>query len=165
MKTWLAVVALALAVPAAVASPDRPVTFRDVLYAKFQNERCLGCHQFNSRRSNGRAWTTHRNRYLCETCHKPSLTGMLGGEWMAPPGERMDYTGYSAHDTCELIKRNAPTGDKVQTLTHHLLMDARIGWALRNGRTPDGRHATVPGGYEEWERDVKAWVADGMLCE
>ncbi|MDD3529293.1 MAG: hypothetical protein PHS77_05405 [Gallionellaceae bacterium] len=164
MKTLLT---LLLALPAlAWAAPARtPVKFGDALYAKFHHERCLQCHQFNSRRSNGRAWTSHRSRYLCESCHAPRLTGLAGGEWLAPAGERMDYTGYSARDTCLLVKRNAATGDKAQVLTRHLLHDVRVIWSLDRGTTPAGKRATVPGGYAEWERDVKAWIADGMLCE
>lgn len=162
-----AVIALALIVSglAWAAPATQPVKFSDELFHKFQHPRCLHCHQFNSRRSNGRAWNTHSKRYLCEECHKPSLTGLQGGEWMAPAGERMDYTGYSAQETCELIKRNAPTGDKSVTLSIHLLTDARVLWALDNGNTPQGHSATVPGGFDEWERDVKAWIADGMRCE
>lgn len=163
MKRLLPLFLLALAAPAADAGA--PVRFSDALYQKFQHERCLQCHQFNSRRSNGRAWTSHRSRYLCEQCHKPALTGLGAGEWLAPAGEKMDYTGLSARATCEQIKRNAPTGDKAVTLTHHMLTDVRIRWALEGGQTPAGKRATVPGGYAEWERDVKAWVADGMLCE
>lgn len=156
---------LPLALTLAASAWAEPVKFSDALYPKFQHQRCLQCHQFNSRRSNGRAWNSHRNRYLCENCHKPGLTGLLGGEWMAPQNGRMDYTGLSARDTCEMIKRNAPTGDKAEMLGRHLLTDHRVGWAIRNGTTPDGRRAPVPGGYEEWQRDVRAWIADGMICE
>ncbi|TCJ16308.1 hypothetical protein EZJ19_05235 [Parasulfuritortus cantonensis] len=164
MNPWLAPL-LALAVAASAAAGAEPVKFSDALYAKFQDARCLQCHQFNSRRSNGRAWTSHRTRYLCENCHKPALTGLLGGEWMAPPGEKMDYTGYSARETCELIKRNTPTGDKAEVLSHHLLTDSRVLWAIKSGMTPAGRRPTMPGGYDEWARDVRAWVADGMICD
>lgn len=142
-----------------------PVKFSDALYEKFHHDRCLQCHQFNSRKNNGRAWHSHRSRYLCETCHTPRITGLKGGEWLAPPGEKMDYTGLSARDTCLMIKRNAPSGDKAVILRHHLLEDARVGWALKNGVTPAGKRAIVPGGYAEWERDVKAWIDDGMRCE
>lgn len=161
MKLLPVALALALGLPAWA----EPVKFSDALYAKFHHERCLQCHQFNSRKSNGRAWTSHRNRYLCENCHKPRITGLQGGEWMAPPNDKMDYTGLSARATCEMIKRNAPIGDKAEVLTRHLLTDGRVGWALVSGMTPEGQRAIVPGGYAEWERDVKAWVADGMLCE
>jgi hypothetical protein len=155
------VLALALTGPATAA----PVKFSDALHQKFHHERCLQCHQFNSRKSNGRAWTSHRNRYLCEQCHKPALTGLGGGEWLAPGNEKMDYTGLSARDTCLMIKRNAPSGDKAEVLSRHLLTDSRVGWALKNGKTPAGQRPIVPGGYEEWQRDVKAWIADGMICE
>jgi hypothetical protein len=161
MTRWLPLLALLLA-PSAWSEPVR---FSDALYQKFHHDRCLQCHQFNSRKSNGRGWTSHRNRYLCEDCHKPAITGLRGGEWMAPGNDRMDYTGLSARDTCLMIKRNTPTGDKARLLAHHLLHDGRVGWALARGRTPNGLRPTVPGGYEEWARDVRAWIADGMLCD
>lgn len=161
MKSSLLALALVIALPAWAG----PVKFSDALYEKFHHERCLQCHQFNSRKSNGRAWTSHRSRYLCENCHKPGITGLRGGEWMAPGNDRMDYTGLSARDTCLMIKRNAPTGDKAQLLARHLLEDGRVGWALRSGMTPNGGRQTVPGGYEEWQRDVRAWIADGMICD
>ncbi|NTV95976.1 MAG: hypothetical protein HGA75_11270 [Thiobacillus sp.] len=165
MRHLFALLALVLSASAWASPNIGPVKFSDALYPKFQHERCLQCHQFNSRRSNGRAWNSHRSRYLCEQCHKPALTGLGGGEWMAPAGDRMDYTGFSAHDTCELIKRNAATGDKAEVLSHHLLHDVRVGWALKSGKTPAGQREVVPGGYAEWERDVKAWIAGGMVCE
>ena len=157
------IVILALTLPASAWS--EPIRFSDALYPKFHHERCLQCHQFNSRKSNGRAWTSHRNRYLCENCHKPRITGLQGGEWMAPGNDKMDYTGFSARDTCLMIKRNAPSGDKAEVLGRHLLHDGRVGWALKSGMTPEGKRPTVPGGYAEWEKDVKAWIADGMICD
>lgn len=161
MNPLIFLMAWAIAVPAWSA----PVKFSDALYQKFHHERCVQCHQFNSRKSNGRAWTTHRSRYLCEQCHKPQLTSLAGGEWMAPAGEKMDYTGMNARDTCLLMKRNAPTGNLAEVLAHHLLHDVRVGWALNSGVTPAGRREMVPGGYEAWARDVKAWVDGGMVCE
>ena len=156
---WLLLAGLAL--PAGA----EPVRFSDALYEKFHHDRCLQCHQFNSRKSNGRAWTSHRSRYMCDTCHKPSLTGLTGGEWMAPANDKMDYTGLSARDTCQMMLRNAPTGDKKQVIRHHLLEDGRVGWALRNGKTPAGQRPIVPGGYDEWARDVNAWIDGGMRCD
>jgi hypothetical protein len=142
-----------------------PVKFSQALQAKFHHDRCLQCHQFNSRKSNGRAYHSHRSRYLCEQCHRPQLTGLAGGEWMAPAGEKMDYTGLNAADTCRLVKRNAPSGVLSEQLAHHLLHDGRVRWAIDSGRTPAGPRPTLPGGYAEWEQDVKAWVAGGMSCE
>lgn len=140
--------------------------FSDALYAKFHHDRCLQCHQFNSRKSNGRSYYSHRNRYLCEKCHTAKVTGLPAGEWMAPQGSVMDYTGLNARDTCNLIKRNtAGSSDLKSRLEVHLLRDPRIRWALSNGATPAARFPTVPGGVEEWERDVQAWLRDGMLCE
>lgn len=150
-------------VPRAMAA--EPVKFSDALYAKFHHDRCLQCHQFNSRKSNGRAYHSHRSRYLCEQCHKPQLTGLAAGEWMAPAGGKMDYTGLSARETCQLIKRNAPSGELATVLEHHLLHDGRVRWAIDSGRTPAGPRAKVPGGGADWERDVKAWVAGGMSCD
>jgi hypothetical protein len=31
--------------------------------------------------------------------------------------------------------------------------------------TPAGRFPAVPGGYEAWAREAKAWIDGGMLCE
>lgn len=163
MKSLPALILLALATPAWPAGT--PVKFSTALHAKFHHERCLQCHQFNSRKSNGRAWTSHRSRYLCEQCHKPALTGLAGGEWMAPANEKMDYTGLSARETCLMIKRNAPSGDKAEVLRHHLLQDVRVQWSIKSGMTPGGQRPTVPGGEAEWERDVLAWIAGGMVCE
>jgi len=161
MKRLLAALALTVAAPAW----SEPVKFSDALYQKFHHPRCLQCHQFNSRKSNGRAWNSHRNRYLCDQCHSPRITGLVGGEWMAPGNDKLDYTGLSARDTCLAIKRNSPSGDKAEVIGRHLLYDGRVGWSIKSGMTPEGRRPTIPGGYAEWERDVKAWIADGMICE
>lgn len=141
------------------------VKFSDALYAKFQHDRCLHCHQFNSRKSNGRAYHSHRNRYLCDKCHTNHLTGLTGGEWLAPPGDRMDYTGLGPRETCLLIKRNSGSGDVNAKLLEHLRHDLRVIWALDGGMTPMGKMPTVPGGSLAWLKDVDAWAKDGMRCE
>jgi cytochrome c551/c552 len=141
-----------------------PVTFGDRLNAKFHHERCLSCHQFNTRAVNGRAYTSHRSRYNCVQCHRPDRIGLPpGSEWMAP--NKMDYTGFSAAATCRLIKQRMGSDPGGQKLVDHLLHDGRILWALDSGITPAGRTPTVPGGYAEWQGDVEAWVRDGMRCE
>lgn len=161
-----AMLLLLCAVPTASwASGSAPGTsFAETLYPIFQHERCLACHQFNSRRSNGLSYTSHRNRYLCDTCHQPQLTGLKGGEWQAPL-PRLDWTGLTPRDTCTLIKRNAGSGDGGQGLQAHLLTDSRIHWALDSGMTPAGRHPTVDGGSAAWHRQVQAWLDGGMRCE
>ncbi|OYY92955.1 MAG: hypothetical protein B7Y41_13600 [Hydrogenophilales bacterium 28-61-23] len=146
------------------AAAEEPVLFGDALYAKFQHPRCLQCHQFNSRKNNGRAYSSHRSRYLCDNCHTPRITGLARGEWMAPH-ERMDWTGLSARDTCLIAKRNMGVGDVDSKLLEHMLHDGRVHWALDNGMTPMGKFPAVPGGSEEWARDVRAWAASGMRCE
>ncbi len=125
-----------LAMPAWGAAP---VVFGDALHKKFHHERCLQCHQFGSRKHNGRGFGSHRSR--------------------------LDYTGLGAADTCRLIQRNMGVVDAPARLIEHLLHDSRIRWALDSGMTPAGRFPNVPGGYEEWVRDVRAWVEGGMLCE
>lgn len=149
----------------AAEPPKAPVKFSDALFQKFQHERCLSCHQFNSRRSNGRSYNSHRNRYLCDKCHTARVTGLNAGEWMAPPGSRMDYTGMSPRDTCLLIKSNSASTNRQAQLLEHLVHDVRILWALEGGMTPMGQFPTVPGGYKAWLKDVQAWARDGMLCE
>lgn len=124
----------------------------------------MECHQFNSQIHNGRAFTSHHNRYICENCHTPKVTGLLHGEWMAPPA-KMDLTGLDAHQVCELIKRNSGHGDVNANLARHMLEDTRVRWALDSGLTPGGARPTVPGGYAAWERKVHAWVAAGMSCD
>lgn len=152
---------LFLCLPARAAEP---VKFSDALYKKFHHARCLQCHQFNSKRSNGRSYHSHQSRYLCDNCHTQRITGLPRGEWMAP-NERMDYTGLGPIETCQLIKRNMANGDPLERMTHHLLRDVRIRWALENGMTPGGKFPAVPGGYEEWAREARAWIDGGMLCE
>jgi len=164
MRRLLAIAACLLLNPLLPALAA-PVKFSDALYQKFQHERCLNCHQFNSRRSNGRSYTSHLHRYLCDNCHVPRLTTLAAGEWMAPQGSRMDYTGLNPRDTCLLIKRNSGAANREAQLLEHMIHDARIHWALEGGMTPMGRFPTVPGGYEEWLKDVQAWARDGMLCE
>lgn len=143
---------------------DAPVRFSDALFKKFHHDRCLQCHQFSSRKHNGRSFTSHRSRYLCDNCHTGRITGLPRGEWLAP-AEKMDYTGLGPAETCQLIKRNLGAGDARSRLAHHLLEDVRVRWALENGMTPAGRFPVVPGGYEEWARQVRAWIDGGMLCE
>jgi hypothetical protein len=159
LPLWLAIASICPPVLAA------PVRFSDALYPKFHHDRCLQCHQFNSQVSNGRAYGSHRNRYLCENCHKPRLTGLSAGEWMAPEGARMDYTGKSARETCEMALRNIGSGNKKELLRRHLLFDQRVLWAIQGGMTPAGARERVPGGLDNWRRDVNAWIDDGMLCE
>jgi hypothetical protein len=147
-----------------LAGAAGPVKFSDALYAKFQHARCLQCHQFNSRVHNGRAFNSHRSRYLCDHCHTSRITGLSGGEWMAPP-QKMDWTGLSPRDTCLIAKQNMGGGDVNQKLSEHLLHDVRVHWALENGMTPGGKFPSVSGGYEAWARDIHTWVEGGMLCE
>jgi hypothetical protein len=140
------------------------VRFSDALYKKFQHDRCIQCHQFNSRKSNGRGYTSHSSRYLCDNCHTQRITGLPRGEWLAP-NEKMDYTGLGPVETCQLIKRNMGAGDPQAVMTRHLLHDVRVRWALEGGMTPAGRFPTVPGGYDAWAREARAWIDGGMLCE
>jgi len=160
---WLLIFAL-MSFPSRAEALRPNVKFSDVLYPLFQHERCLTCHQFNSRRSLGKSYTTHRNRYLCEKCHRPELTGLQGGAWMAPL-DRMDYTGLGPRETCELIKRNVGSRDRDKLLMDHMHHDERILWALESGNTPAGRQPTVPGGYPAWRLAVDDWVASGMSCD
>lgn len=161
----LVLLCIATALPAlSVAGPKQGASFAETLYPIFQHERCLTCHQFNSRRSHGLSYTSHRSRYLCDTCHQPRLTGLKGGEWQAPL-PRLDWTGLDPRATCELIKRNAGSSDAGQKLHAHLLTDGRIHWALDSGMTPAGRHPTVDGGSAVWHQKVLAWVEGGMRCE
>ena len=146
------------------ASAKQPANFSDALYEKFQHPRCLQCHQFNSRQHNGRTFTSHRSRYLCDNCHTTHITGLRRGEWMAP-NERLDWTDLSPAETCELIKRNMGASDPTRKLADHLLHDFRVRWALDNGMTPAGRFPAVPGGYEAWAKDVQAWIDGGMACK
>jgi hypothetical protein len=166
MKSFLLSVVwlLALVFPVVPVANAEPTRFSDALYAKFQHPRCLQCHQFNSRQNHGRAFNSHRSRYLCDNCHTPRLTGLPRGEWMAPH-EKMDWTGKSARETCLIAKRNLGTGDVNSLMLAHLLHDERVHWALDNGMTPNGKFPAVPGGSKEWARDVRAWAEDGMLCE
>lgn len=159
---WLAL-CLGLLLPLG-AGAGEPAKFSDALYKKFHHPRCIQCHQFNSKRNNGRTYTSHRSRYLCDNCHTGHVTGLARGEWMAP-GERLDWTGLGPAETCELIKRNTGAGDLRQTMARHLLHDVRVRWALDSGMTPAGRFPTVPGGYEAWAREVRAWIDGGMLCQ
>lgn len=163
MRT-LVVLLFALLGHVLAAQAAEPARFGDALQAKFHHDRCIQCHQFNSRKHNGRTFHSHRSRYLCDNCHTPRLSGLPRGEWMAPQS-KLDYTGLDARETCELIKRNLGVGDLRVTMREHLLHDARIRWALENGMTPGGRFPAVPGGYEAWARDVKVWIDGGMLCE
>lgn len=141
-----------------------PVTFGDRLHAKFQHERCLACHQFNTRAHDGRAFGSHRSRYLCVQCHRPDLIDLPPNtEWMAP--NNLDYTGFSAAATCRLIKQRIGIDPDGRRLAAHLLSDGRIRWALDSGMTPGGQKPAVPGGYADWARDVEAWLQDGMRCE
>ncbi len=162
MRGWMLLL-LAMAGGSATAAAE-PVTFATRLNAKFHHERCLSCHQFNSPQHQGRAYGSHRSRYLCAQCHRPDLIGLPPNtEWMAP--SNMDYTELSAADTCRLMKRNFGADPGSQKFVHHLLTDGRVRWALVSGMTPGGKKPTVPGGYDEWKRDVEDWVRDGSRCE
>lgn len=159
------VLAILLALTAwAIPAAAEPVTFATHLHAKFHHPRCLSCHQFNSPQHQGRAFNSHRSRYLCTQCHRSSLIGLPPNtEWMAP--NNMDYTGFSAAATCHLIKQRMGVDPDGRKLAQHLLADGRIRWALDSGMTPGGQKPAVPGGHAEWQRDVEAWLRDGMHCE
>lgn len=160
MKSWL----LAALLVGGSALAAEPVKFGDALNQKFQHPRCLQCHQFSSARHQGRAYNSHTARFLCDRCHSANITGLPRGEWIAP-AEKMDWTGLDARETCLLIKRNLPSGDSAEKMREHLLFDVRVRWALESGMTPGGRFPTVPGGYTEFARQAREWVAGGMLCE
>lgn len=162
MKHLFKIIALSLLFAANPVPAAEPVKFSDALYQKFQHDRCLSCHQFNSRKSNGRAYTSHRNRYLCDKYHMARITELTSGEWMAPPGSRMDYTGLNARDACLLIKANSGAGNRETKLLEHLIHDTRIHWALEGGMTPMGHFPAVPRGYKAWLKDVQSWARDGM---
>lgn len=153
---------LLLALLLAGSAQGGPVKFGDALHAKFHHERCLSCHQFNSLKNNGRAYLSHRSRYLCSQCHVPGVIGLKNSIWLAPEA-RLDYTGLDAIATCETVKSNL--GNDQAKILGHLLEDGRIRWAIESGMTPGGQKEAVPGGYAEWEKDVKAWVSDGMRCK
>lgn len=158
------IVLLALLLTPLAGFGGEPVVFATRLYDKFQHDRCLSCHQFNSREHDGRAFTSHRSRYLCMQCHRPEVIGLPPNtEWMAPLN--MDYTGFSPAATCRLIKTRIGADPDGRKLAAHLLNDGRIRWALDSGMTPGGQKPPVPGGYAEWKRDVEAWIKDGMRCE
>ncbi|MGK2951591.1 MAG: hypothetical protein ACSLEZ_04280, partial [Thiobacillus sp.] len=74
-------------------------------------------------------------------------------------------TGFSAATTCRLIKQRMGIDPDGRRLVQHLLADGRIRWALDSGMTPGGQKPAVPGGYAECQRDVEAWIQDGMRCE
>lgn len=147
------------------ASHEQPAVFGATLHESFHHARCLTCHQFNSPRSHGYSYTSHRGRYLCETCHLASITALQPGDWFAPPSSKLDYTGLGPKETCEFIKRNFPQDNLKQRMEEHLLYDVRIHWALENGKTPSGQLPTVPGGYAVWKQRVRDWIDDGMRCE
>lgn len=153
---------LVMAMLMAGLAQAEPVKFSDALYAKFHHERCLSCHQFNSAKNNGRAYFSHRARYLCGQCHTAGIIGQKDTAWFAPEA-RLDYTGLDPKATCRMIKHNL--GDNENRIVDHLLHDGRIRWAIESGMTPGGLKRHVPGGRAEWERDVRAWVGDGMRCE
>lgn len=139
-----------------------PVKFSDALHAKFHHDRCLSCHQFNSTKNNGRAYLSHRSRYLCSQCHVPEIIGLKNSMWLAPEA-KLDYTGLDAKATCQVVKQNLGGDERI--IRDHLLHDGRIRWAIESGMTPGGQKEPTPGGIAEWERDVRSWVKDGMRCE
>ncbi len=155
---------LAILLTAGAVHAAEPVKFGDALQQTFHHPRCLQCHQFNSARHQGRAYHSHRARYLCDKCHTANITGLPRGEWIAPP-ERMDWTGLNARDTCLLAKQNLGEDDPESKLLEHLLSDVRVRWALDNGMTPGGRFPAVPGGYPAFARQLRAWVESGMDCD
>jgi hypothetical protein len=139
------------------------VVFGDKLNAKFHHERCLSCHQFFSPQHDGRSFGSHRSRYLCSQCHIPEVVGLKSGDWRAPEG--LDFTDMNAQQTCEFIKNGFGVSLSKENVRDHLLFDGRVRWAIESGMTPGGPKPTVPGGYEEWARQVEAWVNDGMRCK
>jgi hypothetical protein len=157
---WIVFATLAALLPAI----GYPVSFGDSLNAKFHNERCLSCHQFFSQQNNGRSFNSHRSRYLCSQCHRPEVIGLRNGsDWHAPLN--LDFTGMNARQTCEFIKKNVGFNLSGKKMLDHLLLDGRVRWAIESGMTPGGPKPVVPGGYEEWEKEVRAWVGDGMKCD
>lgn len=158
-------VALIPCLPPSWASTAAPgAGFAETLYPLFRHPRCLTCHQCNSARSQGLAYSTHRSRYLCDTCHHPQLTGLKGGEWLAPLA-RLDWTRLAPHGTCELIKRNAGATDGGRRLLEHLLHDGPIHWAQDSGMPPTGPRPTLEGGLVAWQRAVQSWLTGGMRCD
>lgn len=160
MRVGLALL-LCLVASVVAAAPSK---FSDALNATFHHPRCLHCHQFNSRAHDGLAYNSHRARYQCKKCHTPAITGLPSGEWFAPE-PRMDWTDLDARATCQLARSHFVNDELGLNMARHLFTDVRVRWALENGRTPGGVLPTVPGGYAEFEHQVKRWIEGGMSCE
>ena len=147
--------------------------FADALYAKFSHDRCVTCHAF--RGDNRATGVFHRQdgraEQRCTECHRNVPT------WNAP-STYMDFAGLNAEELCRLVISNVAERqglgrpDMRALLKRHLLEDERVRWAITDGRVPkrDGsrivpgewlRAPVVPGGWDEWERDVVNWIDAG----
>jgi hypothetical protein len=170
--------------PPAQAATSGVSTFADHLHAKFQHQRCLNCHHFNtpdgmgSQPLPGEAPTAPPHKELsngdCRACHTQAVTGIPpdvkpSQQWRAPPRD-MDWTGMTPQQTCELIKQtNQGEFADPDNLTNHLTQDRLIMWAITRGRVPPAASPRardrVPQGRQEWLMQVDAWIKGGMQCQ
>lgn len=153
--------------------------FSTNLFAKFHAGSCTICHDFFEKEKDGLAFTTHakrRNVERCTSCHKSGITGFKhSSDWFAQPG--LYTSGMDSKATCEKIMEvlNAKFQSKdllARDLEHHLLEDPRVLWGIK-GATPESGDLPfkkketdmVEGGFDEWEKQVLAWIKGDMKCE
>jgi Tol biopolymer transport system component len=151
-----------------------PESFALHLAAKFQSERCINCHGFNSVPRPPTFPPNHppdTGADKCNDCHCPEQTGIT--QWRAPPAE-LSFHDKTIEELCAQAQTFPP---EFTSALEHLTVDERILWAMgETGVVPcwaptagdpcGGLNAKTPlaGGLDEWTSEVTAWVDNGFLC-
>jgi hypothetical protein len=151
----------------------------------FKSDRCSSCHAMGSKTLIINDNVLHRQRLteasIQETvtprgtqlrcgsgCH--NVAGAVPGhtfaetEWMIPKFDmNINWSTMTVAQICARVKANLPTDAATQ---HHFFEDARIGWAVNDGRTPGGTTLpkAPPGSFAEFTRIINAWITSGRPC-
>lgn len=146
----------------------------------FFSARCANCHPASDVPTQGDNFTPHAQGVTrgkdgkgvygmkCTACHQnQNLEGdhMPPGvpNWHMPPADqKMVFQGLTAGQLCRQLKNPKMNGGRKtpKEAIHHLEEDPLVTWAWTPG---DGR-SVPPISYEEFMKQMNAWVANGAAC-
>lgn len=146
----------------------------------FFSARCANCHPAGDIPTQGDEMTPHAQGVIrgkdgkgmygqrCTTCHQDqNLEGdhMPPGvpNWHMPPAnQKMVFQGLTTAQLCRQLKDATQNGGRKtpKEAVHHLEVDPLVTWAW----TPGNGRSIPPISYEEFMKQMNAWVANGAAC-
>jgi len=149
-------------------------------YKVFMSPRCANCHPAGDVPTQNDEMTLHtqgitrgkegKGKYgmTCTTCHQAeNLEGehMPPGvpNWHMPPEDmKMVFQGRTARQLCEQFKDPKQNGGHktLQGAIEHLEKDPLVHW----GWKPGNNRTVPPLSYDEFMKNIHAWVENGGAC-